>query len=169
MKRMVHNMRISMMAMIPLSLLLFAGCTPADQQYCDSFGVGGTPEYGNCLAYYHAQDTAFTNDRMLCEFEADATYPSSLYDRGSWQPVLVGGYWAGRYRPSTEYVRVEPDWRHNQQVDELRMRIIGPCMLNRGWNSASTWQAGRQAVPPRRPKPSVSSSQVLPWLKSTGR
>jgi hypothetical protein len=147
--------------MLPL-LGALAACTPADEQYCQAYGVGGTPEFGKCLAYYHAQENAFAADRGVCELQADATYPRLLYDRGSWQPILIGGGGRGGYL-STEYVRVEPDMRHNAEVDQLRMRIIAPCMDDAGWNAANSWQAGRHAVTRRKPA-SMLPAPKLPWL-----
>jgi hypothetical protein len=62
---------------------------------------------------------------------------------------------------------VEPDYRHNREVDTLRMRIIQPCMLSKGWKSGETWQAGR-AVGGNAKKAPLSAPQQngkLPWLK----
>ena len=151
------------LCMLPL-LLLVAACTPADEQYCNGFGVGGTAEYGKCIHYYHEQQAMFDADRQVCELEADATYPPSLYDRGRYEQVMGGfGPNCSMYGGTT--VRIEPDHYHNMEVDRLRMRIIEPCMQTKGWNSARNWQAGRQAVV-KAPRPAAPvQGNGLPWLK----
>lgn len=147
-------------------LVGLAACTPADEQYCQRFGVGGTAEFGKCISYYHAQDDAFNADRAQCEFEADATYPRSLYDDYHTEYVQVFG---GPYGfPHREAVTVGPDYYHNRQVDALRMRIIAPCMETKGWNSPDSWQAGRHPVksqPHRRISQMMPNGAALPWLK----
>lgn len=162
-------------AVLPLSLLL-VGCTPADKEYCNSFGPIGTVEYSKCLGYYHEQEAIFGNDRAACDLEADAIYPRTLYDNGRYQPVFYGargfGGWPGSYGyGGVSNVYIEPDYAHNVQVDQLRLRLVGPCMDAKGWNSPLTWQAGRHAVTPvKKPrkttaaKPAGSSLNVLPWL-----
>ena len=125
-------------------LLALASCTPGDVQYCNGFGVQGTPEFGKCVDYYHQQEGAFKADRDQCSLDADGVYPPSLYDYGH-DEHIVGGYGPYGWHGGTT-VRVPPDYRHNAQVDALRMRIIEPCMQARGWNSGSSWQAGRHAV-----------------------
>ncbi len=144
------------------ALLLLVACTPADIQYCRSLGVEGTAEYGNCLSHYQQQSAAFAADRDACDFEADATYPRSLYDRGHYARTHGG------FGPHGEFygghtIHIDPDWQHNREVDRLRMRIIAPCMQARGWNSANDWQAGRHAVSNISKKP--MSSKKLPWRK----
>lgn len=142
-------------------LLLVAACTPADQEYCNSFGVGGTAEYGKCINYFHQQEARFGADRSVCEFEADATYPPSLYDYGHYEHVIGGfGPMGTMYGGST--IRVEPDYYHNAQVDRLRMRIIEPCMQRQGWNSGSDWRQGEHPV---SLKPVPASAAPLPWLR----
>ncbi len=161
-----------MKKLLALGLLVIAasGCTPADQQYCNNFGVAGTAEYGNCLRYYHQQEQAFGADRAFCDSEADGTYPRTLYDTGHYQPVFVHGGFSphGRYYGGgISHVYVEPDYRRNAQVDSLRMRIVEPCMQARGWRSGETWQAGRMSVKkPRKATttPKGSSLNQLPWL-----
>lgn len=144
-------------------LLALAGCgTPADVQYCRALGVEGTAEYGNCLGYAAQQQAAFDADRGACESEADATYPPTLYDHGGY------GHSMGGFGPHGEYyggqtIIIDPDWRHNREVDRLRMRIIAPCMQARGWNSASDWSAGRHVVTPA--KKAAAKPQKLPWQK----
>lgn len=147
--------------LLPLSLLLVANCAsaPDEQDYCRSMGIEqGNPEFVNCTQYYFQQQSIFANDRAFCDIEADQTYPRSLYSRPTSYPVR---YW-GPYGPRTEMVHVGADYQQIAQVDALRMRIIGPCMQSRGWNSPLTWQAGRmtnaRVVRPTAPKP-------LPWAK----
>jgi hypothetical protein len=143
-----------------LGLLALTSCTPGDIQYCDGYGVAGTPEFGKCIDYYHQQEAAFKADRDLCNLEADNVYPVSLYDYGHDVPIMTGfagphGTW---YGGGVEHI--PPDYMHNRQVDDLRMRVIAPCMQARGWNSASDWQAGRHAVS-KPPKPLPPPK--LPW------
>ncbi len=153
-----------------------AACTPADQQYCNNLGVGGTAEYANCMDYYHTQEAAFNADREVCDAEADETYPRSLYDRGRHQPVFYGGGgWGGRGRYGHPYggfggmssVYVEPDPYHNAEVTALRNRIVEPCMAARGWNSPNSWQAGRRNVAKKSRKIILREEEgsALPWLK----
>ena len=152
--------------LVGLALTLLAACTPADEQYCQSFGVVGTSEFGKCMAYYHEQNALFGADRAQCAFEADATYPPTLYDYGHTEEVM-GGFSRGVYYGGTT-VFVQPDMRHNMQVDQLRMRIIEPCMHARGWNSGQTWQAGRHAVAKMKPALRSQFAPVaapLPWLQ----
>lgn len=147
-------------------ILVFAatGCTPADQEYCDKFGVGGTAEYNKCLGYYSQQQARFSADRAVCEGEADETYPRSLYDRGGYTRMHGGfGYGHGHYYPSTT-VFVEPNYYHNAEVDRLRMRVIEPCMQARGWNSGRTWEAGRHSGK-KSPRSNAGGGNALPWLK----
>ena len=141
-----------------LGVLMLAACTPGDVQYCRRFGVENTPEYGTCLSYYHQQDAAFDADASLCNIEADGIYPPYLYDYG--HDVPVPGYFAPRgLLVGGGIEHVPPDYLHNAQVDDLRMRIIAPCMAARGWNSPTTWQAGRHAVSVK-PK---TTPQKMPW------
>jgi hypothetical protein len=152
-----------------VGLLVLAACAPAEQTYCDRYGIApGHPEYEACLGYYFNQEATFKADRQICEIEADATYPPTLYDRGHWNRVYGGigyGPWGYRGGGFGTTVFVEPDFQHNRQVDALRMRIIQPCMEKRGWNSGASWQAGRKAggFRPSAPKPVPDGK--LPWLK----
>lgn len=164
-----------MIALLGLVTLL-AACTPADQEYCNGFGVNGTAEYAKCMSYYHQQEAAFNADRAVCDTQADQTYPRSLYDYGRYQPTFYGGRGFGAWPygyggMSTMYV--EPDYYRNQQVDQLRMRIVQPCMEARGWNSGESWQAGRRtvvkkkapkAMAPRSDEPRGNAMNALPWL-----
>lgn len=173
-----------MRKLLVFSLLLvgLAACTPADQQYCNAMGVAGTPEYANCMTYYHQQEAAFNADRGFCDGEADMTYPRTLYDTGRQQPVFYGGGgyggpgpggwgrpWGGPFNGGyggVGSVYIQPDYAHNAQVDALRMRIVGPCMDARGWNAADSWQAGRHAVsrkPARTPSKGLTPA-TLPWM-----
>jgi hypothetical protein len=144
-----------------VSLLLVMGCTPANVQYCRSFGVEATAEYDKCLAYYADQQAAFGASRSACELEADTVYPPTLYDYGGYAHTTFGTGFGGRYYGG-QTIRVEPDFRKNAEVDRLRMRIIEPCMQAKGWNSGSSWQAGRHAVTPA--KRVQKTSAKLPWL-----
>ncbi len=157
-------------------LLALTGCTPADQQYCNNLGVSGTTEYTNCMRYYHTQEQEFFADRVVCDAEADETYPRTLYDQGHYQPVFHGGgFGASRNLGSPHYgggvstVFVEPDHYRNAQVEQLRLRIVRPCMEAHGWNSPDSWQAGRLKFTqkPRKvstPRPRSDSMNQLPWL-----
>lgn len=145
-----------------LAATLLAACTPADVSYCSKFGVEGTAEYGKCLDYYHQQEVKFDADRGVCELEADATYPPTLYDRGGYARTMGGFGPHGQYYGG-QTIHIEPDWYHNRQIDNLRMRIIEPCMQTRGWNSGSSWQAGRHST--TSPKRKTTPAQKLPWQK----
>lgn len=151
---------ISVGLLAGLSLFMLTSCTPSDIQYCDHFGVQGTPEFSKCIDYYHQQEAAFKSDRAICEIEADGTYPPSLYDYGHDVPVVGGfvgphGTW---YSGGVEHI--PPDYMHNEQIDALRLRIIAPCMAAHGWNSPADWQAGQHAVSkPAKPLPPPK----LPW------
>lgn len=127
------------------ALLMLAACTPANERYCESYGVVGTPEFTKCLNYYNTQEAIFGADRGRCEREADVTYPRSLYDSG--KSVYSPGYYVGGKYVGGGSVYVPPDYRHNAEVDLLRMRIIAPCMQAQGWHSPDSWQAGRSAAP----------------------
>ena len=149
---------IPVMIGVTFSIVVLTSCTPGDVQYCRGFGVEGTPEYGKCISYYHQQETAFRADWDVCSLSADGTYPPSLYDFGHDVPVAGGfGPYGTYYGGGIEHI--PPDYQHNAQVDALRMRIIEPCMQARGWNSGSSWQAGRHAVSatPKLPL------QKMPW------
>ena len=148
------------------TLGLLAACTPPEVEYCRGFGVEGTPEYGKCISYYNQQEQVFGADRASCALEADRTYPPSLYDTGGFARVYSGaGYWGGPYYGS-HVVSVPPDYARNAEVDRLRLRIIGPCMQAKGWNSAVTWQAGRSSMKAApKTKAAKSSGSALPWLK----
>ena len=150
---------IAMGILATSAVLMVASCTPADEAYCNRYGVQGTAEFGKCLDYAHQQEAAFKADFAVCSLAADGTYPPTLYDYGHDVPVM------GHYGPHGEWYgggveHIPPDYMHNAQVDNLRMRIIGPCMQAHGWNSATDWQSGHHAVSaPPRPLP----PQKLPW------
>ena len=154
------------------ALFILAGCAsqPSESDYCRSVGVDpGHPEYANCTAYYFQQEAAFAADRAVCDRQADATYPKTLYSRPTSFPVRSYGprfgFGAGPFGYShggfahTEMVHVGADYQQIAEVDRLRMSIIQPCMQTRGWQSGATWQAGRivsaRAVP----------ITPLPWRK----
>jgi len=145
-------------------LLLLSSCgSPPNIAYCERLGVlPGDKEYDNCLNYFQIQDSAFNADYDACSIEADKTYPRTLYDTG--RTAWAGGtYWAGRYIPGGS-VYIEPDETHNAELDNLRQRIITPCMRSRGWKSGSDWEAGRTAPLGKMPHAIVAPTP-LPWLK----
>lgn len=138
-----------------VALALLAGCTTPDVDYCKRYGeVEGTPEFGKCLDYYHQQDAVFQRDLMVCSERADMTYPQALYDEGGHRTARVyGGAGWGRADwdgPETIWIDEEPDQHHNAMVDNLRHRIILPCMNERGWQSAQSWELGRIEGKPKR-------------------
>lgn len=154
------------------ALLVVAGCAsqPTESDYCRSLGVdSGHPEYANCTGYYFQQEAAFAADRAVCDQQAEATYPKSLYSRPTSFPVRSYGprfgFGAGPFGYShggfsrTEMVHVGADYQQIAEVDRLRMSIIQPCMQKRGWQSGATWQAGRIA-----PVKAVTT-KPLPWRK----
>jgi hypothetical protein len=148
------------------TLLILSGCqSPEDVAYCKRLGI--TPnhsEYANCMQYFHTQNNAFQADYAVCSAEADKTYPRSLYDEGDtvWSH---GGYWGDNYSPG-ELITIEPDAEHNAEVDNLRQRIIRPCMQSRGWKSGTNWEAGRMKPMSRSAMPKNSpAAKPLPWLK----
>lgn len=150
--------------------ILIAACTPAEQRYCEQHATPlGSAEYGKCTQYYFAQTALFNADRSVCEFEADKTYPSSLYDNGR-TAYSHGGYYGGRYYGG-ESIFIEPDYAHNALVSNLRDQIIRPCMNARGWVDPDNWEAGRFSSVNRSNvksvNPSSSATQSLPWLKSS--
>ena len=144
--------------LIIAGLLVLSACAmQRDVNYCKRHGeVEGTPEFGRCLDYFHKQDAMFQRDLDICNEQADVTYPPSLYDYGGTRYATVhGGYGFGhgmRKYPyhhggwsGTRHVAIDiyPDYRHNTMIDDLRHRIILPCMQKRGWQSAKTWELGR--------------------------
>jgi hypothetical protein len=156
--------RLFIMA-IPLFL---AHCSaPEDVAYCESLGVSPEhSEYENCLNYHARQEAAYNADYQQCAFEADKTYPPTLYDRGrrvytgglGYGGFGYGGFGSHRYGG---FDWVGPDIGHNAHVDALRDRIIAPCMQARGWRNPHDWTAGRTQAPSKeRP-----SSTPLPWRK----
>lgn len=156
--------------LLPIMLMSFLGACNGQSPnpeigYCAQYGVKpGDAEYQNCYQYFYAQQAAFDHDRGICEAEADGTYPPSLYSRPNSFPVRYYGARGGF--PRTSMVHVGTDYQHNAQVDALRMRIIGPCMQVRGWNSASDWQAGRHPAnmyPLKQPQP--LPVPPLPWQR----
>lgn len=145
------------------ALLLLAGCASAEQKYCERMATPpGSAEYPKCVRYYFDQTAIYKADRNVCEIEADATYPRALYDYGRTARVY-GGF--GPYgMHSAQTVDISPDYARNQMVDQLRMRIVEPCMLSMGWRDAYNWEAGKGAPPKRKIQP-AAEKQSLPWLK----
>lgn len=150
--------------MIPL---LLAACTPPEVEYCQALGTS-PHDMTACTQHYFQQEAAFQHDLRFCAAEADVTYPQSLYSEPYSYPArFYGGYGTGvgfgmargpagigfGGMPRTEMVHVGADYQHNARVDALRMNIIQPCMQARGWNSGTTWQAGRVSGP----------AKPLPW------
>lgn len=147
--------------LLVLSMFALAACTPANEQYCQSFGVTGS-EFTKCMNYFDQQQAAFDADLSVCSMQADMTYPPTLYDYGHTEHIHGGFGYNGQYYGGTT-ISIPPDYNHNRQVDELRLRIITPCMDARGWNSPLSWQQGRHAAA-KTPKRS-SGSAKLPWTK----
>lgn len=141
-------------------VLGLSACTPANEQYCQSFGVTGA-EMAKCLNYYDQQQAIFDADLSVCSMNADITYPPTLYDYGHTEHIPGGFGYNGQYYGGT-MINIPPDYNHNRQVDALRMRIIGPCMDARGWNSPTSWIPGRHATGKAAKR---SSSGKLPWQK----
>jgi hypothetical protein len=145
-------------------MLLVSACTPADVAYCRDMGVEGTAEYAPCLAYSHKQEAWFEGDRGICDLRADATYPQSLDDRGSYTYVHGGFDYLGRSH-GMKQVYVGPDATRNAELHRLREGIIAPCMQEKGWVSSTRWQAGRLPVAKARGKKTgMSAPAPLPWL-----
>jgi hypothetical protein len=136
------------------ALIGLASCTPPELSYCQKMNAPPN-ELDKCTAYYFQQETAFNADLAVCSAEADQTYPPTLYS--GWGTARVhGGMYGGRWY-SGESISVPPDYQQNAQLDELRLRIIEPCMQKRGWNSGVTWEAGRRTPALTR------KSTPLPW------
>jgi hypothetical protein len=167
-----------------LGLFALAACqTPADTAYCEKFSVSPEhPEYGQCLRYFQGQQAAFNADKSICDIQADKTYPRDLYDTGR-QGYISGGFGSGfgghfgGYRGSGfglggGTVYSPPDRHKNALIDQLRLKIIAPCMQSRGWNDPLNWERGRHSRPSfRHHKPTPKRSAIpkqtgtLPWLK----
>lgn len=172
---MISNSDLKRMGTTLAVLLLLSACTPADISYCNQFGVAGTAEFSKCIAYYQQEEAAFGADRAVCSALADETYPQTLYDRGGFADVGFGGFGGRFHGPGLGYgggiIAVPPDYYHNAEVDRLRARIITPCMQARGWNSPTSWQAGRSAVKPTKRKVGKpdfapeAPAEKLPWLQ----
>lgn len=125
-----------------------ASCAPPrDVSYCKQYGERvGTVEFSKCLDYFHKQDEVFRRDLAICNEEADVTYPPSLYDYDSpiHYGVGVGHGHHGKWRHSEGiYYEMSRDDQRNAMIDELRHRIILPCMQKHGWESARSWELGR--------------------------
>jgi hypothetical protein len=145
-----------------LALTLVSACTPAEQKYCERYGTSaGSAEYAKCVNYFFNQTAVFNTDRDACEFDADRTYPRSLYDNGrtAW---VHGGYGPYGYQGG-QSISIEPNYAQNDLVDNLRMQIIAPCMMSKGWRDPNSWEAGRGAPPKMVSKP--IQNDKLPWLR----
>lgn len=140
--------------------LLAAACTPPEVDYCQAAGAPPS-DMAACTQYYFQQEAAFRSDLAVCSVDADRTYPPSLYS--GWGTALVHRHYGYGGFSSVEQVSVPPDQYRNAQLDGLRMQIIEPCMQSRGWNSGSTWQAGRHDV--RKAPARARSGGSLPWRK----
>ena len=124
-----------------LMILALAACTPGDVSYCENKGLRPqTPEWAQCLNYYHRNKDVFTADRAHCLAESKLTYPDSLYDRGRIVRRPVFDRFGGYRGTATDYA--EDDWWQNQQLDSLRHGMIVQCMQKKGWNDADKWEMG---------------------------
>lgn len=142
-------------------LLLLAGCTPGEQEYCERMGVPlGAPNYTQCVQFYASQKALYSADRNICELEADNVYPRYLYDDGGVETVYVGGP-HGQIVPHN--VLVQPDHVRNAMLDQLRRQIVEPCMASRGWRDPYNWEAGKLTPAPARSMKPVAPHQPLPW------
>jgi hypothetical protein len=151
-------------------LAALGACTAKDVLYCRNQGVEGTSEQGKCMSYYQQQEGLFSADRSVCAADADEVYPPYLYDYGGYAHTTMGTGWGGHHGGGFyggQSIRIEPDFRRNSEIDRLRMRIIEPCMQAKGWVSGRTWQAGRQAVKPRKQPRTTKPQPVesLPWAR----
>ena len=147
-----------------LALTGVAACTPSEQQYCERMATPpGSSEYAKCVGYYFDQTGMYQADRNVCEFEADRTYPRSLYDYGRTARVR-GGYGPHGYR-SAQTIDIAPDHGRNAMIDQLRLQIVAPCMVSRGWRDPLNWEAGKGA-PPLLSKPRTApAGTALPWAR----
>jgi hypothetical protein len=136
-------------------LLILPACVAPEVEYCRSYGVEGTPEFGKCITYYHEQEALFEADRQPCLAQADEVYPPSLYDKG--YHTHTAGYFdhKGRYYGG-QSLYIPGNAQHNAELDRLRSRILTPCMQTRGWVSESDWRAGRLSSP-------IHAKTPLPW------
>lgn len=143
-----------------LAPLLLNACALLSEEYayCARWGIGPEhPEYGPCIDYFNTQDALFNQDLFACESLADQTYPRALYDDWRYDnlqdPVSIDRYQGGLGSvPSSRTVAIPPDYHKNALLDNLRSRIITPCMAEQGWKSATTWQAGRLTDAERKQK-----------------
>lgn len=159
-----------MRKLVLLSLLCMAtACAgPSENNYCAGYGISpGHPEYPKCSQYYFEQDALFRADRAVCDLKADELYPMSLYSRSSYYPrsgLYTGfGGWGGHHGSWVGLHQsfgggYDDDYGQHAEVDRLRMNIIEPCMQQHGWNSGTTWMAGRHSVSRVKTK-----AKPLPW------
>ena len=153
-------------ASIGAFLLMLAGCASNGvSEFCKGYGLEpGSAEFPNCRSYYHQMEAAFSNNLHACEYAADAVYPKALY-----APYANIGV---QHCTANACIDTSNDYeviRQRQLVQQLRNQIIEPCMLDKGWNSSHTWQAGRkddalhyQPQLSGTPRP---ETHALPWIK----
>jgi len=163
-------MKQSKLFSVGFLLLALSACTAQDVLYCRNQGVEGTSEHSKCMHYYQQQEALFSADRSVCSVDANEVYPAHLYDYGGYARTTLGTGWGGHHGGfyGGQSIRIEPDYRRNNELDRLRMRKIEPCMQQRGWVSGSNWQAGRQAVRPKKQQRTRSKPQPvesLPWAR----
>jgi hypothetical protein len=143
---------------IILLTLFLTACAPAERTYCQRMGTPpGHIEYNNCVRYFYEMENWFARDREPCLAKAKETYPDYLYDRGRYGDIdYYGGYGYGSNHGGFPYggasVRIPPDAWKNSQVDDLRLKIITPCMNAKGWNSGTSWDMGRARPPLKLPR-----------------
>ena len=126
---------------IALALMLTACATPKNEAYCASFRLAKeSAEYANCKAYFAKMDGWFAGDRNGCTEKAASVIPEYMYDHVRYgEAQNIDRY--GIVRSTS--ILIEPDYTRNQSLDAEREKIITPCMLQKGWKSSVTWQAGR--------------------------
>ncbi len=134
-----------------LALLLLAGCSfSGERTYCDKFNLPANgSEYAACRAYYAKMEAWFGSDLNTCRAKASLSYPDYMYDHARYGSMETIDHF-GAIRNSN--ILIEPDYTRNQSLDNERRRIIAPCMLQQGWNSPDTWQAGRASAKNQPPK-----------------
>lgn len=143
-------------------LVLLAGCTPSEQEYCERMGVPlGSSQYPQCVQFYAHQKAIYSADRNICELEADKVYPRYLYEDGGVETVYVGGP-RGHITPHNVLVR--PDHARNAMLDQLRRQVVEPCMASVGWRDPYNWEAGKITPVPQQGTRGMPG-QPLPWAR----
>jgi len=119
--------------------------TPGDLAYCQKLGIPENhAEYPHCIAYYARMEKAFHTDYAACNDKAAVLVPDYLYDR----PHFGETQFFDRFgMMHTATITVEPDYYRNRSLDEERMKTIRPCMQQKGWKGADSWQQGRSDIP----------------------